>query len=83
MVVNAMQEITALLPSMNYLSDSVSQLFWQLPVDLTVVAQQISDPDILGKMQKAFNQFVQTGQIWALLIGLVLGWMLRNLTSYG
>ncbi|WP_017316644.1 hypothetical protein [Mastigocladopsis repens] len=52
-------------------------------VNAEVVAQNISDPDILGQIQKAFTHFVQTGQAWALLIGLVLGYMIRNLTSYG
>lgn len=52
-------------------------------VNAEVVAQNISDPNILGQIQKAFTHFVQTGQAWALLIGLVLGYMIRNLTSYG
>ncbi|MBD2772849.1 hypothetical protein [Iningainema tapete] len=54
-----------------------------LGANATVVAQQITDPNIIGQMQKAFNHFVQTGQVWALLIGLCIGYMIRNLTSYG
>jgi hypothetical protein len=67
---------------MNYLSDAISQLFWQLPVNVTVLAQTINDPDVIGQMQKLWNNFVQTGQIWALLIGLVIGYIFRNLTTY-
>lgn len=48
-----------------------------------VLAQQITDPNIVGQMQKAFNHFVQSGQVWAMLIGLAIGYMIRNLTSYG
>ncbi|MBE9211242.1 hypothetical protein IQ247_00660 [Plectonema cf. radiosum LEGE 06105] len=55
----------------------------QIPVNWTVLAQNISDPDLLGQLQKAFNNFVETGQVWALLIGLVVGYLIRNLTSYG
>lgn len=55
----------------------------RIPVNWTVLAQTISDPDLLGQLQKAWNNFVQTGQIWALLIGLVVGYLIRNLTSYG
>ncbi|MGF1673310.1 MAG: hypothetical protein ACFCUV_06410 [Rivularia sp. (in: cyanobacteria)] len=55
----------------------------KIPVNWTVLAQNISDPDLLGQFQKAFNNFVETGQVWALLIGLVVGYLIRNLTSYG
>lgn len=55
----------------------------KIPVNWTVLAQNISDPDLLGQLQKAFNNFVETGQVWALLIGLVVGYLIRNLTSYG
>ncbi|MCC5637924.1 hypothetical protein LC593_19200 [Nostoc sp. CHAB 5844] len=68
---------------MNYLSDYMFQLFWHLPMNAMVLAQQITDPNLIGQVQKAWNHFIQTGQIWALLIGLVIGWLFRNLTSYG
>ncbi|MEA5599442.1 hypothetical protein [Rivularia sp. UHCC 0363] len=55
----------------------------KMPVNWTVLAQTINDPDLLGQIQKSFNHFVQTGQVWALLIGLVVGYLIRNLTSYG
>ncbi|MHC5597660.1 MAG: hypothetical protein ACYTXC_17265 [Nostoc sp.] len=68
---------------MSYYSDLISQLFWHLPVNLTALAQTITDPNVLGQIQKAWGHFIQTGQVWALLIGLVIGYMIRNLTSYG
>lgn len=68
---------------MNYFTDLISQIYWDLPVNLTIVAQNITDPNIVGQIQKTWLHFVQTGQIWALLIGLVLGYIVRNLTSYG
>jgi hypothetical protein len=55
----------------------------KLPVNWSVLAQNVTDPDLLGNLQKAWNNFVETGQIWALLIGLVIGYLIRNLTSYG
>lgn len=68
---------------MHYLSDVISQNFWDLPVNLTVLAQNVTDPDLIGQIQKAWNIFVKSGQIWALLIGLVVGYIFRNLTKYG
>ncbi|MDB9374019.1 hypothetical protein [Nodularia sphaerocarpa] len=68
---------------MTYFSGVISHLVWQLPVSLTMLAQNINDPDVLGQMQQAWNNFVVTGQVWALLIGMVIGYVLRGLTSYG
>ncbi len=68
---------------MDILSDSISQFLWHLPVDWTVLAQQIKDPNVLGQMEKAFTHFVKSGQMWAMLIGFFIGYMFRNLTSFG
>jgi hypothetical protein len=43
----------------------------------------IKDPDILGHMQRNWNNFVKSGQIWATLIGMIIGYLLKGLTSYG
>jgi hypothetical protein len=67
---------------MHHITHAALEYFWQLPIDWSL-AQQVTDPDLIGRVQKSFNHFVQTGQVWALLIGLVIGYMLRNLTSYG
>jgi hypothetical protein len=68
---------------MHYLSDSISQLIWHFPVDITLLAQTVRETDLFGPIQKNWNHFVQTGQIWASLIGLIVGYMIRSLTSYG
>lgn len=81
-VINTMPEITPWLTSMT-LNHSLG---WQLLAPVLseeIVAQALKDPDILGDIQTAFNNFVQSGQIWALLIGLVIGYLLRGLTTYG
>ena len=46
-----------------------------------VLAQQF-DQDILGDMVNIWNNFVESGQLWALLFGVVLGYMIRNLTAF-
>ncbi|MCT7953978.1 hypothetical protein [Laspinema palackyanum] len=43
-----------------------------------VLAQQVSDPDIMGQIKNAWDNFVETGQIWALIIGMVLGYLFRG-----
>lgn len=57
--------------------------FWtscghHLPLHL----MQVFNEDILGDLQRAFNNFVQTGQVWAMLIGFVIGFTLKGLMSY-
>jgi hypothetical protein len=41
----------------------------------------LKDVDVIADMQKAFHNFVNSGQAWALLIGLFVGYMFRSFTS--
>jgi len=54
----------------------------QTATHTTILAQQF-DQDILGDMNGAFGRFVESGQIWAMLIGFVIGYIFKSLTSYG
>ncbi|MEN9218389.1 MAG: hypothetical protein Q6J33_05200 [Gloeomargarita sp. DG_2_bins_126] len=46
-----------------------------------VFAQQAS-PDILADFSNAWSNFISSGQWVALLIGIVLGYLVRMFTSY-
>lgn len=46
-----------------------------------MLAQQL-DQDILGDMGQVWNNFIESGQVWALIIGIVLGYLVRGLTAY-
>jgi hypothetical protein len=48
----------------------------------TPVIAQLEDIDILRDMVNLWNTFIETGQVWALLIGLAVGYFLRGLTTY-
>lgn len=69
------------LNSLIHLGDSIQGMLWRLPIDWIVLAQQF-DQDIMGDLQKGFDNFVKTGQVWALIIGIVLGYLLRSVTAY-
>ncbi|MBD2139173.1 hypothetical protein H6F32_16705 [Anabaena sp. FACHB-1237] len=43
----------------------------------------IKDPDLLGQIEKAWNTFVKSGQIWAIMIGIVVGYIFKSLSSFG
>lgn len=40
---------------------------------------QVTDPDVLGQMRKAFQHFIESGQVWALIIGFVFGYGFKSL----
>jgi hypothetical protein len=46
------------------------------------VVGQYFDQDFLGDMGAVLNNFVESGQLWAMLFGIVIGYMIRNLTAY-
>jgi hypothetical protein len=82
MVVEGMQVVTVGLSSICHWTDVLGGLNSQSHVDWLVLAQQVNDPNVLGQMQNAWNNFVKTGQIWALLIGIDIGYFFRSMTSY-
>ncbi|NET01847.1 MAG: hypothetical protein F6K62_06680 [Sphaerospermopsis sp. SIO1G2] len=71
---------------MEHLNDQVFSFAGNLHEHITFLANNygnVEDPDVIGQMQGAWNNFVKTGQIWATLIGIVIGYMFKSLTSYG
>ncbi|NEO97693.1 MAG: hypothetical protein F6K58_03095 [Symploca sp. SIO2E9] len=77
-----MQAVNAFVNSLSQGNEAWKQLSSQLSIAWLVLAQYIQDPDILGQMRDAWNYFVSSGQVWALLIGFFVGYLFRNLTSY-
>lgn len=75
-----MQDAHTWLVGLTHWTDALQALHWHLPIDL---AQQIKETDLAGDVGKAWNNFVKTGQIWAFIIGLILGYVFRSFTSYG
>ena len=51
-----------------------------LPVS-SLLAQQIEDPDILGQIEDAWYNFIDSGQVWALLIGVFFGYTFKGFTG--
>ena len=48
----------------------------------TVLAQQF-ETDVFADTRAWWSDFVASGKIWTLLFGIVLGYLMRALTSYG
>ncbi|TAF12431.1 MAG: hypothetical protein EAZ76_14225 [Nostocales cyanobacterium] len=70
---------------MEHLNDQLFSLVGNLHEHVTFLANytNVRDADLLGQVQATWNNFVKTGQIWATLVGLIIGYMIRGLTSYG
>ena len=82
MLIFKVQAVSANLIELFQARETLEILRGKLPPLGTVLAQAIEDPDVLGKMQDAWNNFIDSGQVWALLIGLFIGYVFRSFTSY-
>ena len=78
-----MQDVTSWLVHTTHWADTLQTMHWHLPFDLAAVGDSIIQDNLGSNVQKAFNNFVKSGQVWALLIGIILGYLFRSLTSYG
>ncbi len=47
---------------------------------IIVVSTQVKSTELFDNVHSSFNHFLQSGQAWALLIGLFLGYFIRGLT---
>ncbi|NCJ06804.1 hypothetical protein GS597_09840 [Synechococcales cyanobacterium C] len=52
-----------------------------LAIQNVILAQAFED-NLGTTMQRAWSNFIESGQVWALLIGVVLGYLFRSLTAY-
>ena len=61
---------------------SLSQIYhdYLMPVS-SLLAQKIEDPDILGQIEDAWYNFIDSGQVWALLIGAFFGYIFKGFTG--
>lgn len=48
-----------------------------------LVVGQYFDQDLIGTTGKLLTGFYESGQLWALLIGIVIGYAFKSAFSYG
>lgn len=49
----------------------------------TPVIGQYFDQDLIGSTGETLNAFYESGQMWALIIGILLGYGFKSFSSYG
>ncbi len=81
MLVEIGHEMANFLVGSNSWPDSLDFLIGSSSIHWSVLAQTFDDVDILADLQKAFSGFIESGQVWALLIGLIIGYFLKGITK--
>lgn len=82
MTLNFMQAAIAFLANVHLLNDKLQAWIWESPL-LSMVLAQAASTDLTKNVQGAFKAFIESGQVWALIIGVVVGYMVRVFTTYG
>lgn len=49
----------------------------------SVILAQQTNADLVQNVKTAFTNFVESGQVWAFILGIMLGYTLRKITTYG
>jgi hypothetical protein len=82
MVIEGIQAVPTLLHHITPWPDAWGGVHHLFSSDGLVLAQLKTETDIFAQVGSAWDNFVKTGQIWALLIGIVIGYMFRSFTSF-
>ncbi len=59
-----------------------SQFAASATVGTPVIAQQFNE-DLIGSTGEMLHGFYESGQLWALMIGVVLGYGFKSFSTYG
>ncbi|GEM_PF-3566108 len=70
--------LAASIPTAAAAVESLQTTTISVPLDWLVFAQQ-DQPDLIADVVNAWQNFVQSGQVWALLIGIFIGWFFRGI----
>lgn len=81
-LIHLVQHMTPCLADTITWSDVSQGWFWHSRIDWSMLAQYIN-PDVFAATRSFFNNFIKSGQLWALLIGLIIGYIMRGFTTYG
>jgi len=83
MLLHVIQDATVWLNHLSVVSDAWQSFQIDLSTDHLVLAQQFKQTDLWGDVTRAFDNFVKTGQAWAFVGGLFLGYLLKAFTTFG
>ncbi len=64
------------------INDSMQIFLWKAMLNSSILAQKV-DVDLWRDVQNAWYNFVQSGQIWALILGFIIGYFIRGMYTIG
>lgn len=82
MVIEGMQAVPTFLNHISFAHDVLQGASHLFSVDWQGLAQLKTNTDLFGQVASAWNNFVKTGQAWALVIGLVIGYFIKSFTTF-
>lgn len=82
-MIHLVADFSTWLTAVSHANDVLQAVHAPMPDDWMFVAQQIKQTDLMGDVGKTWNHFVRTGQVWAFMIGIVIGYMVKTFTSFG
>jgi len=81
-VVDSHTIANTLMPDLSWMQDWV-QVDWSLLQSPPSTGDGYFDQDVSQGIRKAWKGFVDSGQVWAMLIGLVVGYLVKQFTTFG
>ncbi len=81
--IDALHAMVLHVPHVGSIDWSHSWLFQHSWTLMQGSGDAVYSQDLAGSFQKGWNNFVKTGQVWAMLFGIVLGYMIRQFTTFG
>jgi hypothetical protein len=82
MVIEGMQVVPTFLNHISFGPDALQGASHLFSVDWHGLAQLKTNTDLFGQVANAWNNFVRTGQAWALVIGIVIGYFIKSFTTF-
>ncbi len=64
--------------SVGNLADVFPILDWHYLLNWNLATPQVNT-DLWTDVQNAWSHFIECGQVWALLVGLVVGWIVKSI----
>lgn len=82
MIIEGMQTLPIVLNHISPGHDTLNALHHVTSIDWHGLAQLKNDTDLFGQVGRSWDNFVKTGQVWALLIGIVIGYLFKGFTTF-
>ena len=82
MIIEGMQTVPMVLNHINPGHETLNALHYVTSIDWHGLAQLQTDTNVFDQFGRSWDNFVKTGQIWAMLIGIVIGYLFKSFTSF-